>query len=202
MEITNKLYKELFRMALKINYGDEDNAAESVNKVLTNISRFTPPEDVSEEKYLFFAWAKRIMTNTKNSIYRKEIHNPVVYTNIVPFLNLKEEDDEMDKNYLLLKKIQHSLTEEELAYMYEYISNTNKTNTDKSKFHRLKQKIYKNNGEMKKYKLTNLDSKEIHYVFTMKEATEITGVPNEQTIKYALKDNRPFNKKKWKIEKT
>lgn len=201
MEITDKLYKQLFRMALKINYGDEDNAATCVNKVLTNVDKFIHPEKTEETNYVFFAWAKRIMTNTHISIYRSEKNNPVEYTNIVPYLNYEEEKDEMDKYYLLMEKVRLSLTEEEISYMFDYLQSKNKTNKDKSKFFRLKQKILNENGNMKKYKLIDTITGKVYNCQTIKEATEITGTKNEQTIKYALTENRPFNKKKWRIEK-
>lgn len=149
MEITNDLYKKLFKVALRYAYGNQDNAAVAVNQVLLNMDKFKPKPD--DEVTQFWAWARKIIKNKSIELYKKEKLNPINNSSELDlFFNLAESDevDQMD----LLKQI---MPQDQIDWCVTYYSNPNKTQADRLKFHYIKEKIVNYTPNKPKYILVD-----------------------------------------------
>ena len=147
MEITQSLYKQIYRRAIFYCYQDQDWAADATNKViLAYKTQFTAGTSTEE----FWSYSNKILKNTAiDSFRRKALHDQP--QSLDGFYNVKENNEE-DSIGLMLEKLKEYATEEEIKALLEYysfdnrrahrdIKNNLKTNKERVDAHRLIKKI-------------------------------------------------------------
>lgn len=186
-KLTDKLYKQLFKVALYICHQKEDNAAECVNKVILNLDKYTAGN--SEEE--FWGWARKIIKNKQIDIWKKETkEEPVRYIDEMEYKEIIQQED----SDFYLNQLKKLLPPEDLKFMFNYIkSDAKKTNIEKIKFLRLKEKVKK--GEQKKETkyILKYDSGNIEEYDNMVQIARKLNITPE-AVRLAIKDGRSIKK--------
>lgn len=190
-KLTDKLYKQLFKVALYICHQKEDNAAECVNQVILNLDKYTAGDSDDE----FFGWARRIITNKKNDLYHKQ-KNDILILNQELFdiqLDTVPEPGKIEEK----KNIKEFVTNKDFIWALDYVNSDRiKTAQEKCRFHRLKKKITsawnidKTIKEEKKYTATLIDGS-IELFDTTEQLAKRFG-RTSQAIRYAIEKQRPL----------
>jgi hypothetical protein len=173
MQVTSKLYKQLFKVAKHKCFGNEDYAAECVNQVLLNLEKYTGDVDCESQ---FWGWARTLITNKRNDLFRKEKLDVVYYGGIFDdYLADEVYDDSM---FEFIKK---HLTEEEYNFCIKYF--------DKLIFFRIKNKLEKKKNPVKyTIQATHKDGT-VRLFVSMAEAAKYFGF-SEQHIRKNINNNR------------
>jgi hypothetical protein len=164
--LTDKLYKQVYKVALHICYSNKDNAAICTNQVLLNLDKYKGGESEQE----FWGWARTIIKNKNKDLWRCQKNELVDYYETV---HIEPKQEETNESFFEL--IEAALSPEEYNWCLSYFLSTKKKNVDKCKFYRLKEKVLKAQKDVKThyYLLTDIFTGQERKFFTKEEIAKV-----------------------------
>lgn len=192
MEITQKLYKELFNRAMSYSYRNEDVAAEAVIHLYNKLPKYSGTCELQ-----FWAFANPTLKNKCYDLYQKKKYQMAYIDEI----NADTED--LIENDDMYQQIKDKLTQDEYDYAIAYYSVDhtvrNKTLQERLKMKHIREKVLKEKIEQS-YILVDPETGNKFKYETFKEIGEKYGMSTE-AVRLVYKDGRKI-KKRYFFEKS
>ena len=187
MEITNKLYKELYSRAMSYTYRNEDSAAECVSHLVLSMPKYSGATELQ-----FWAFANTLLKNKARDLYKKFQEEKLTYIDEV---NYDEAEIDVDEDFYF-NRLKDRLTRDEIKYALEYIqSQDKKSNKEKLVFHRIKEKVLAESRQISyRYILVEIETGETKEFETIKDVSVYLGCTAENVM-LAVRDGSRVQKK-------
>jgi hypothetical protein len=186
MEVTEKLYKQLFKRAMAYTYKDEDHAAECVNHVILSLHKFEGEAIVER----FWGWANPVLKHKAYDLWKKNSERKFqegVELNEFVYRSAPQEED------YFKELVADRLSQQDLTFALEYVEGrrkgVKKTEREKSKFLRLRSRIINPPGKKKsRYIVTDTKTGTTSEHHSKPEIAKLLSC-NRANVEVAVKNN-------------